>query len=321
MNRKILSITTASNWAMNLESFKALQRSVKMASDDSLGLDLKIEDPTYQVFNSVAIIPIKGVLSKNVSIIEKILFDVIDIDNISQMFSAANRDEDVDAIVLDISSPGGNVAGIAESYDQISASSKPVIAFTDETIASAAYWIASAASVIYATKSADLGSVGVFASFIDYSKAFEQQGLRAEVIVSTGSKFKGAGIMGTSLTDEQRDQIQGEVDYLNGMFLADINAKREIAKEDLAGQTFIGELALKSGYVDSIVGTIDAAIQDSLVLANKDFDINAESAATTYNCECIKCGYKVKSEKHCNTFKCAKCGGEMRREERPGPGR
>jgi len=41
----------------------------------------------------------------------------------------------------------------------------------------------------------------------------------------------------------------------------------------------------------------------------------------TYNCECIKCGHKLVTEKHCNEIKCPKCGGEMRRAERPGPGR
>jgi len=39
-----------------------------------------------------------------------------------------------------------------------------------------------------------------------------------------------------------------------------------------------------------------------------------------YNCECIKCGYKVTSEEHCAKMRCPKCGGQMRREERPGPG-
>lgn len=41
----------------------------------------------------------------------------------------------------------------------------------------------------------------------------------------------------------------------------------------------------------------------------------------TYKCECIKCGYKLTSEKHCSDIKCPKCGGEMRRAERPGPGK
>lgn len=43
--------------------------------------------------------------------------------------------------------------------------------------------------------------------------------------------------------------------------------------------------------------------------------------ATKYNCECIKCGHKITTEKHCNDIKCSKCGGQMRRVERPGPGR
>lgn len=39
-----------------------------------------------------------------------------------------------------------------------------------------------------------------------------------------------------------------------------------------------------------------------------------------YNCECVECGHKMTSEKHCREIKCEKCGGEMRRVERPGPG-
>jgi len=38
-------------------------------------------------------------------------------------------------------------------------------------------------------------------------------------------------------------------------------------------------------------------------------------------CTCLDCGHKVKTSKHCTEITCPKCGGEMRREERPGPGR
>lgn len=40
-----------------------------------------------------------------------------------------------------------------------------------------------------------------------------------------------------------------------------------------------------------------------------------------YTCECIKCGHTIETNKHCNDIKCPKCGGQMRRKERPGPGR
>jgi len=37
-------------------------------------------------------------------------------------------------------------------------------------------------------------------------------------------------------------------------------------------------------------------------------------------CECIECGHKEETEGHCTDKKCPKCGGTMRREDRPGPG-
>ena len=39
-----------------------------------------------------------------------------------------------------------------------------------------------------------------------------------------------------------------------------------------------------------------------------------------YNCECIECGHKLSSEKHCVDIKCPKCGGTMRRADRSGVG-
>lgn len=49
-------------------------------------------------------------------------------------------------------------------------------------------------------------------------------------------------------------------------------------------------------------------------------DIVKDTEKTKYNCECIECGHKIKSDKHCKEIKCPKCGGTMRRVERPGPG-
>jgi len=38
-------------------------------------------------------------------------------------------------------------------------------------------------------------------------------------------------------------------------------------------------------------------------------------------CECIKCGYQMQTDQHCDQISCPKCGGTMRRLERPGPGK
>jgi len=36
-----------------------------------------------------------------------------------------------------------------------------------------------------------------------------------------------------------------------------------------------------------------------------------------FECECLSCGEVVKSDKHCKDIKCPKCGGDMRRKDRP----
>ena len=40
-----------------------------------------------------------------------------------------------------------------------------------------------------------------------------------------------------------------------------------------------------------------------------------------YECKCLNCGHTMTSDKHCTDIKCPKCGGQMRRSDRPGQGR
>lgn len=39
-----------------------------------------------------------------------------------------------------------------------------------------------------------------------------------------------------------------------------------------------------------------------------------------YTCECIECSHTIETDEHCNDLKCSECGGQMRREEKPGSG-
>lgn len=45
-----------------------------------------------------------------------------------------------------------------------------------------------------------------------------------------------------------------------------------------------------------------------------------ETEYSAYDCECLKCGKIISSEKHCKDIKCPECGGSMRRKDRPGKG-
>lgn len=51
----------------------------------------------------------------------------------------------------------------------------------------------------------------------------------------------------------------------------------------------------------------------------KTFD-TATKPEESFECECIDCGHKFTTQKHCKDIKCPECGGTCRRAERPGPG-
>jgi len=66
------------------------------------------------------------------------------------------------AIVLAVDSPGGEVAGANElaQLDRDAAEQKPVVAFVGGLAASAAYWLIAGATEIVASETAILGSIG-----------------------------------------------------------------------------------------------------------------------------------------------------------------
>ena len=45
-----------------------------------------------------------------------------------------------------------------------------------------------------------------------------------------------------------------------------------------------------------------------------------EESVVSVDCECIECSYKQTTSQHCKDLKCPKCGGQMRRKDRPGKG-
>jgi ClpP class serine protease len=107
---------------------------------------------------------------------------------------------------------------------------------------SAAYWVASQARAIYATPSAQVGSIGVVQAVIDNSAALDKAGIKVEVF-SVG-KYKAMGAPGTPLTDDQRELISSNLAEIAGEFHTAVLAKgRSIPAEAMEGQTFSGRQA------------------------------------------------------------------------------
>lgn len=185
------------------------------------------------------------------------------IDARRQMRKAA-ADPNIDAIVVRIDSPGGTVSGTQALADDVAAAAaaKPVWAFCEDLCASAAYWIASQASAIYANRTALVGSIGTFAVIQDMSGRAAQLGIKVHVV--RAGAHKGDGVPGTEVTHEQLDQWQQMVDGLNEHFLDGVASGRKLDKDCVKGladgRVHIAQQAQSLGLIDG-VQSFDAVLQ------------------------------------------------------------
>jgi signal peptide peptidase SppA len=211
--------------------------------------------PDISFVDNIAVIPVKGVITKGASLMEKSC-GACSTEDIEAHIETA-LEANADGIVFDIDSPGGTVTGVPELADLISEvdDDVPTMAFTEGMMASAAYWIGASAGQVYASKSADVGSIGVYVPWIDESEAFERQGVHVEVIRNEGADLKGMGFPGTSLTKEQRQALQDDVNRIADQFHAHIMENRRVTNptDTFRGQSFIADDAAERGLIDEVL--------------------------------------------------------------------
>ena len=207
-----------------------------------------------------AIIPIGGPIGVKLGKFEKGAGAVDSADVIEEL-DAAEENANVTDILLDIDSPGGMVNGTPELADRILAVEKPIYAFTSGMMCSAAYWVGCAADFVFATRSADIGSIGVYCPILDSSEQMKTRGLKVEVIAS--DPLKGIGVPGTSLSDAQRTFLKEHVDAIAQMFKEHVYQMRGGALDslDMQGQSFLAEMAIKKQLIDEIVDCRETVLE------------------------------------------------------------
>lgn len=177
----------------------------------------------------------------------------------------AASDPNVGAILLDINSGGGAVSGVSDTADlikKIDKEIKPVHTFSDSQMASAAYWLGSSARSVDVGKVAEAGSIGIITVHREMSKAMEMDGIKATVIKA--GEHKGNGNPYTPLTEAAREEIQGQLDHLYGIFMGSVAENRglsyPVADSKMGqGRVFIGTQAVDAGLADSVT-TFDAVL-------------------------------------------------------------
>lgn len=188
----------------------------------------------------------------------------------TQAVIQATNSPTVDGIVILCDSPGGSTSYLRELADAIAAASakKPTATQVEGMCASAAYYAACASSGIYMGPMDMVGSIGTIISFYDYSKLAEEEGIKPDPITHDGKgteSLKATGMIGTSLTEDQRALLQGIVDTYFADFRQQVikgrTGKMTPAQVDkvATGAVFVGQEAVKLGLVDG-VRTLDKTI-------------------------------------------------------------
>lgn len=214
--------------------------------------------PGYEVIGGIAVIGIFGVLSHR-GHMEGDSSYIQGYNDIGKRINAAMADSDVHGILLEMSSPGGEVAGAFELADQIKtwATLKPIYSAISNLSASANYLLASATSKISITDTGIAGSVGVVMRHANISKMAEKEGIQVEHIFAGARKVDGNQF--EPLTDAVRARFQAEVDGLYTLFVNTISQYRNLSVDVVRAQeaaVFTGQAAIDAGLAD-VMATAD----------------------------------------------------------------
>jgi len=177
----------------------------------------------------------------------------------------------VAAILLRVDSPGGGVAAsqeIFEEVEKVRESGKPIVVSMGALAASGGYYISCGATRIVADPGTVTGSIGVIATFPNFSRLMDKVGLQMNVVKS--GKYKDAGSPFRPATKQDEEIFQGVVDNTYQQFLDVVSRERKIPLDKLKkfadGRVFTGIQALRLGLVDTL-GSFEDAVGVAATLA------------------------------------------------------
>lgn len=167
-------------------------------------------------------------------------------------------DEGIKTIVMEVTSGGGEASHVFQAAEDIRAicdeNNIQLIGYADTIAASAAYALISICDEVIANPSASIGSIGCVVALLDTSKAMEQAGLKRIFVTSGESKVPFAE--DGSFKQEFLDEIQADVNRLNGEFAAHVSKYTGLGVETIMGfqaKVYSAEEAVELGLANKVM--------------------------------------------------------------------
>lgn len=210
------------------------------------------ERPEYSVVNGVAVVPVEGAL------MDRAGWWWDGYDAIAARVEKAHADASVRAVMLDLDSPGGMVAGLFECMGALraarAASGKRMVAWVGSGAYSAAYALASVCDEIATGVTAGTGSVGVIASLMSRVDQFAQDGVDVRVVSSGVEKTDGHPAV--AISDGAEARLRARVGELAAMLFDEVRMGRAGLTTDaltvLDGGVRYGRAAVAAGLSDRV---------------------------------------------------------------------
>jgi protease-4 len=188
-------------------------------------------------------------------------------DRIVDQIERADADGSVDALVMRLNTPGGEIVPsediklAAERFDG------PTVAYATDTCASGGYEIASGCDEIWAREGSIVGSIGVIGSRVTAADLADRLGIQYEQL--TAGEYKDAGTPLKELEEHEREYLQGLIDDYYDQFVSNVAQRREMDQAEIEAteaRVYIGSQAAEEGLVDELGTKEDVidALEDRL---------------------------------------------------------
>lgn len=199
------------------------------------------------------------------------------VENVLSQIQAAGNDPDVQAILLEVDSPGGAVTPSDEIYTALLAfkangTNRKILVFIRDLGASGAYYAAMAGDYIMAEPTAIVGSVGVIMQSVNMKGLGDMIGLKSVTIASGENKDMLNPLK--EINPQHLEMLQGLVDDMQDRFASIVMQSRGLESRDLLdGRVFTAQNAIELGLIDEVGYWPDAVARMKALLDVEDLYI------------------------------------------------
>lgn len=217
--------------------------------------DEDTEEEPYEVKDGVAVVTVRGALSQRGGSFW--FWSWAGYDTVQSALERACADDRVRAVLLDLDSPGGVVAGCFDAARAmraaVEASGKPCVAVASELACSAAYALACVADEIVVPETGIVGSVGVMGTMTSLARMYAEAGVDQRVIASGAAK--GDGHPALPISKEALARAQQRIDATAQVFAAWVAERRGMTSDAvlaLDARVLAGPAAVTAGLADRV---------------------------------------------------------------------